>query len=233
MRTGTRVKWLPMMAAVLFAQALPPLAGDTRAGIVDLCQSTVSYSGGKLFACPSLLGSSPNGGGPVGDFGDAGVTLTVTVRDAIGFPIAAIPATDFWVIGCHDSLVLCGGSGSLDADGPTDASGKTTISGQLRAGGCDTKLMVVVQGVILADPSDCFVPLCIDIGVVTPDSDGDLDVDLGDFYNFSAAYPSFDGNGNPVKGYLGVGECFDYDFNGKVDLGDLYHYSVHHFHACN
>jgi len=222
-----------ILAAALSMQMMPVGVDTANSGIVNACSSSASSGGGKIFSCPSALGTSPNGGGLIGVLSDAGISIAVTVKDNNDVAIAGVPAADFWVIGCHDSLMLCGGSGGVNADSASNASGNTTISGQMLAGGCDTKVQVVVQGVVIADPNNWANPLCLDVYVVTPDSDGDLDADLGDFNNFAISYPSYDAFLNPIKGYLGVGECFDYNFDSKVDLGDFNTYGQHHFHTCN
>jgi hypothetical protein len=216
-----------ILAAALSMQMMPAGVDTASSGIVNPCSSTASTGGGEIFSCPSALGNSPNGGGLIGILSDAGISIAVAVRDDNGIAVAGIPAADFWLIGCADSMDLCGGSGGVNADSASNADGLTTISGQLLAGGCVTQVQVVVQGVTIADPNNWANPLCLDISVVTPDSNNDLAVNLGDFGNFAIAYPSIS------KGYVGVGECFDYDFDSDVDLGDFNTYSQHHFHTCN
>ena len=102
---------------------LPGPEATAHGRIVDLCLSTVSASEGCVFVCPAGDGQT---------LADRGAVIDVTILDDYGEPIVGIPASDFWVIGCEDNLVLCGGSASINADGPTDGSGHTTISGTIR-----------------------------------------------------------------------------------------------------
>ena len=132
-----------LAAALLCWQIMPAAVDSANSGIVDPCSTTATTAGGCLIICPQGDGTS---------LGGAGATISVTVKDATGAPVPGIPAADFWLIGCNDALTLCGGSGSSNADAATDGAGQTTISGGLAAGGCDTGLSHVVQGVVIAEP---------------------------------------------------------------------------------
>jgi hypothetical protein len=149
-----------------------------------------------------------------------GVVISVTVKDNAGLPVPGILATDFWVIGWGDTLNLCGGGGSANADSASNSSGQTTMSGAIAAGGCDSGLQVVVQGVVLADPTDWSIPLCLPIIVHSPDISGDLLVDIVDFVLFTAA---FTGTYNP---------CADYDCNALIDIVDFVLFTAHFNHLC-
>jgi hypothetical protein len=146
----------------------------------------------------------------------------MTVRDCIGLPVAGVPATDIWLIGCNDLLVLCGGSGAINASGPTDANGQTTITDTFAAGGCDSGVRVVVQGRLLVHPG-CDEP-CLPIQVRSADVNGNLAVNLADFASFGAGYTS------PPKVY---NECIDFASPfGVVTLSDLATFGTHFQHAC-
>jgi hypothetical protein len=148
---------LSLAAALVCWQA----AGiDTvNSGIVDPCKSTVSGAAGIGLVCP--LGD----GDMLSSFGS---TITLTVRDNTNTGIPGIPATDMWLVGCNDGLLLCGGSQGSQADLATNASGVTTFTQEPTAGGCDTGLYAVVQGVVIQQAGSC-QPLCLAIQMRSPD----------------------------------------------------------------
>jgi len=184
-----------------------PSVAQACAGIPNLEHSTVSTQGGVLLACPS-------GDGP--RLEDIGGTVSITVRSMCPgwpgpLPIAGIPATDIWL--WSDGLVLCGGSSSSNADGPTDSEGQTTISGPVASGGYAGTIHVVVMGILLGE-----LPT---LTIVSPDIDGDLQVDLVDLAAFAVAYTgAFDPRA-------------DMDGNGLLDLRDLSLFAAHWQHVCD
>jgi hypothetical protein len=111
--------------------------------------------------------------------------------------------------------VLCAGSGSINADANTDATGFTTISAAWAAGGYDTGVKVVCQGVLLNET--------LTITAVSPDINADLSVNLIDFSAFAIAYQS------PPKPY--TANC-DFDCSGTVNLIDFSLFAQHYNHAC-
>ena len=127
MRTvKTVISVVAVTAALCLAASLT--RSDTPAGspigIPDPCYSSVSSGSGTALACPSGDGET---------LGDKGLQISVNVRDGVGTPVSGIPAFDFWVIGCDNNLLLCGGAASSSADHATDANGQTTISGTIAA----------------------------------------------------------------------------------------------------
>lgn len=206
---------------VLSLDTSPPRVAGAPEGCMDFCSMTVDINPGTYcwVVCPEGDGPPLNALSP--SYGDA--TLLVTVKDLIGDPIPGIPASDFWVWGCSGELFLCGGSGSIDATGPTDANGQTTIEGALAGGGCEeVGLAVVVQGVIIMDP-DCLAPLCLDIKVRSPDGDADGDVDLVDFSQFGDAWV-------PLGGVYDA--CMDFDCNGVINIIDYTVFGNHWQDVC-
>jgi hypothetical protein len=105
--------------------------------------------------------------------GGGNAQISLTVRDNTNTGIAGIPATDMWLVGCAGGLLLCGGSSGSNADAATNASGSTTFSNEPVAGGCDTGLWVVVQGVVISagTPPNC-VNVCLPIAARSPDYKG-------------------------------------------------------------
>jgi len=199
-----------------------------NSGVVHPCNSTAAAAAGNNFACPQSDGDALSAGGN---------TITVTVHDNTNAPVVGIPATDFWVIGCNNLLVLCGGAGSSGATAASDALGMTTIAGDIAAGGCDTGVKVVVQSIILGGGA-CAV-LCLAIVVRSADLLGpaagppDLKVDVLDFAKFGSLYP-FPGGGH----IYGPGACQNsamIDFvapYGTVNVQDFAKFGAHYNHKC-
>jgi hypothetical protein len=134
-----------------------------NSGIVDACKSTVTANAGVVIVCPAGDGTpltAPASGG--------NCQVLLTVRDNTNTGIDGIPATDCWLIGCNDGLLLCGGSSGSSADAATAGGGATTFSNEPVAGGCDTGLYTVVQGVVIQTAGAC-TPTCLPIAARSPD----------------------------------------------------------------
>jgi hypothetical protein len=206
---------------------------SANSGIVHPCLSTVTSNNGVVLVCP--LG---DGDGLNAAVGAVNATITLTVKDNTNTGIAGIPATDMWLVGCNDGLFLCGGSQGSNADNATDATGMTTFTNEPVAGGCDTGLYAVVQGIVIQNPGSC-TPKCLGIAVRSPDykSSGapgppgcagdircpDSRVTLADYNWFSTHFPT---SGNPGAPYFA---CADYAAPlGTVTLADYSKFSVHY-----
>jgi hypothetical protein len=196
-------------------------ASSVSSGIVDPCKSSAATAGGCWMICP---------GGDGVTLASAGSTILVIIRDNVNTPIPGILFSDFWVIGCQDEIVLCGGSGSMGADSATGSLGQTTISGTLDGSGCAippaSGVSVVCQGVVIANPANCTQDLCLPIRVVSPDCAPpvrDLIVDVVDFSAFGAKFPT------PTKPY---DQCKDFNCDGAVDLVDFARFGQHWLHKC-
>jgi hypothetical protein len=134
-----------------------------NSGIVDACKSTVTANAGVVLVCP--LGD----GDPLtAAVGGVNAQITLTVRDNTNAGIPGIPATDMWLVGCNDGLLLCGGSQGSNADLATNGTGVTTFSNEPISGGCDTGLYAVVQGVVIQTAGSC-LPTCLVIASRSPD----------------------------------------------------------------
>jgi hypothetical protein len=222
---------LSLAAALVCLQ----LAGikTANSGIVDACKSSVTANAGVVLVCP--LGDGDPLTAPVGG-GSSQITLTV--RDNANVGIAGIPATDMWLVGCNDGLLLCGGSSGSNADAVTSATGVTTFSNEPIAGGCDTGMYAVVQGVVIQDSGTC-APKCLAIAARSPDykSSGapgpapcagdlrcpDSKVTNADFSWFVTHYPT---TGNPGATYF---SCADYaaPLGSPIGLADFSKFTVH------
>lgn len=206
---------------------------SANSGIVDPCKSTISANAGIVLVCP--LGDGDLLTAPVGG-GNSQISLTVRDSGNVGIP--GIPATDMWLIGCNDGLLLCGGSSGSSADLATNASGSTTFSNEPVSGGCDTGLFVIVQGVAIQSPGSC-VAQCLAIQARSPDykSAGapgpapcggdtrcpDSRVSNADFSWFVTHYPTAS---NPGATYF---SCADYAApqGSPIGLADFSKFTVH------
>jgi hypothetical protein len=219
------------LAAALVCWQVAGVA-TVNSGIVDACKSDVTAAGGTVLVCP--LGD----GDPLtAALGPVNTMITLTVRDNTNTGIAGIPATDMWLVGCNDGLLLCGGSQGSNADNNTNGSGVSTFNNEPIAGGCDTGLYAVVQGVVIQNPANC-TPKCLTIAARSPDyksagapgpapCGGDLKcpdskVTNADFSWFVTHYPT---GTNPGAPYLA---CADYALTaGAISLADFTKFSVH------
>jgi hypothetical protein len=170
---------------------------------------------------------------PLGDgdrLDDIGAVISIHAFDPADNPIWGIPATDYFVLGCSDGLVLCGGGGSITADSASGVNGNTTMSGTLAASGCELiGLFVVIQGFIVEEgtPPNC-QPKCLEFRVVTPDISGEggvIDgyVELIDFGQFGLVYDK------PAL----YDPCFDYNCDTEVELWDFRDFGLHWRDACH
>jgi hypothetical protein len=215
---------------------------EKAASQFDPCRFAVVANPGVVTVCPKGDGdplTAAIGGG------NSQITLTITTNG--GVPVPGIPAEDMWLVGCSNGLLLCGLSSGSNADDPTNAQGQTTFSNEPAAGGCDTGLYVVVQGIIAQDPNDACHPLCVPIATRSPDykSAGapgpppcaadircpDSRVTNADFSWFVTHYPTA---ANPGAPYFA---CADFAAPlGAIGLADFSKFSIHFFaqvgHKC-
>lgn len=147
------------------------------AGVPDLQQSTAvrAYGGVETLSVYSL----PNGGGrpftqaflPGGLNADA--TVTLTLRDGLGVPIAGFPFQDMWLESADNGLVSCGGNATANQN--TDENGVTFWTNPLFAGGQSTALtLVMVSGSPLTSNNG------LQISFNSADINGDGIVNLSD-----------------------------------------------------
>lgn len=197
---------------ILLAPVVGWLSVPAYSCILDVCLSTATVDGSHvLLVCPQGDGDR---------LGDVGATITIAVYDAVGTPVTGIPGQDYWLIGWNNTLILCGGSMSSNADAPSDANGVVTMSGPIAAGGSDEALRAVAQGFIIADES-CLGDKYLAVRVASPDINGDLIVDIIDFSLFGAAWPP-----HPYD------ERMDYNGDGVIGLIDFSLFGMHFLHSC-
>jgi hypothetical protein len=220
MKTETTLIFVVIVAVLVGAQAPPDAQERAPSSLVDPCRSTARVEG----VLPATWLACPRGDGQ--GLVERSVSIRIAVYDPSGWPVAGVPASDFWLIDCDpvNDIVLCGGSASCDADSATNAQGMTSFStSALAAGGCADGLSVVVQGYVIEDSlTTCTTAQCLPLNVRSPDIDGDLSVGLADLVLLNAAYYP-----NPYD------PCADLDGDGYVDLRDLSYFALHWQHRCD
>ena len=198
-RTTITILLLAIAGSVL---SLPAANLADPCGVPDL---NLSYAE-TAAPGPVSICSRPDGNGqPLsacylqgGEVTDA--TITVHLLDGNGMPIAMFPREDIWLDDYFGDLDICGGR--FIADDPTDPDGVTTFSQALPAGGVGYGARVIVFGSQLNHP-----PLPIDFN--SPDSDGDLDVDLTDRVQFMSDW------------VLDYHYRSDFYWDGVIDISDI------------
>ncbi|MDD3642287.1 MAG: hypothetical protein PHQ19_02340 [Candidatus Krumholzibacteria bacterium] len=204
-----------------------PFAAGSVAGEIDECWSELSVSceGMRISICPrrdfEYIGE---GCGGTDDY------IEIWVRDAGGYGVAGIPETDYCLFACdaNEELSIC--YFFITADSVTSAMeafrGRTTFSrSRIAGGGCALNgVCMAVQGKVVLD-EECIHPICLDIEIVSPDINGDLDVDLSDLSFFGEAY-------NTQEGEPGYSACCDYNDDGVCDLSDFAFFGQHYTHQC-
>ncbi len=168
---------LLLMVALAFS---PAMAGVDGGPDPENSTVTMAWDG------PVMLRVHPDGSGPA--FTEAysmtnqrvDATITLTLRDYGGFPIANFPAEDIWLQSGEAGLQPCGGRSGAQPDRDTDANGQTVWVAPPRAGGWTSGLIqVYVNGMALATTAG------LDIRFNSPDIDGDGRVNLTDGGMFS------------------------------------------------
>ena len=131
-------------------------------------------------------------------------TITLTLLDAMGVPIANYPAEDIWLATTQGGLASCPGGSIADAD--TDANGATQWQEPLLAGGYTDPVselaLVFVSGSALTQQP-------LDIYFNSPDLSGDGFVNLTDIAMITQA----------IFGAYSYGADFYWD--GVINLSDV------------
>lgn len=181
-------------------------AAMATAGVPDLNLSTAT----RAYAGPetAVMFNIPNGGGAA--FTDAAIiggsvdaTITLTLVDGAGVPIANFPFEDAWIESADGGMVAC--TGGATADFNTNASGVTTWVTPLQAGGASQALTVVmISGAALTSSAG------LAISHNSSDLNGDGNVNLTDVPLFANDF------------YAGV-YAFrsDFSYDGTVNLSDV------------
>jgi len=181
-------------------------ASFATAGVPDLNLSTA----GRAYLGPetAVMFNVPNGGGSafsaasiIGGTVDA--TVTLTLLDGAGAPIANFPFEDSWLVSADAGMVPCIGGTTSDAN--TDAAGVTQWVTPLAAGGSSQALTVVmIAGAALTSGAG------VAISHNSPDLNGDGSVNLSDLAGFASDFYT---NTTAFR--------TDFAFAGAVNLSDL------------
>jgi len=194
----------------VFSIALVIAAASAMAGVPDLQLSTASTAAG-VGVTPTMY-NLPNGLGMIfanarSTGGVVNATITLTVLDGGGVPVANFSANDMWlekeVVASTGNFAAC--TGGTTADLNTNASGVTTWAAPLRAGGWSTsKTLVVINGAALTSNT----------GLVlrhnSADINGDGNANLSDIPLFAI---DFAAGANAFR--------LDLQFDGFVNLSDI------------
>ncbi|MBK6734777.1 MAG: hypothetical protein IPG61_11965 [bacterium] len=179
------------------------------AGVPDLQLSTASTAAGVgvtpvMYNLPNGLGTTFANARSTG--GVVNATITLTVLDGGGVPVANFSANDMWlekeIVASTGNFLAC--TGGTTADLNTNASGVTTWAAPLRAGGWSTsKTLVVINGAALTSNT----------GLVlqhnSADINGDGNANLSDIPLFVADF------------YGAYSFRSDLLFDGIVNLSDI------------
>jgi hypothetical protein len=138
-------------------------------------------------------------------------TITLYLRTFLDEPIIGYPAADLWLEGATGSITTCFWGTIADAD--TDINGETTFSQALFAGGNSLGVDVFVSGMPLMHPP-------LDIIMVSPDIDGNGNVNLSDVIFFTPYY------------YGDYSSHVDFHWDGVLNLSDVIVLAAHIAHDC-
>lgn len=198
------------LLSLALAGSMILMSGLAVAGVPSETLSSASGAAGCISITPAGTGAT---------LASKGLTVSVTVVDGNGDPIAGYGFSEVWLDddGTGD-IALCQG-GSV-ADFNTNASGNTTISGAIAGGGnTQSGMNVYLAGVKLAGPA-------IALDVNSPDINGDLVVNLQDVSAFSA---DFNSDPNPANRPFRS----DFSCDGNVDLVDVGRFAAANGQSCN
>ncbi len=167
----------------------------------------------SILVCPAGDGYAiANAMGFGGDPVDA--TLTVTLLDYQGIPVAFFPADRIWIEVA--GLVFCEDGNIADHD--SDFNGQTDFSFPLKGGGCaeDAETWGILDGQPVGGSPN---PL-LNLNYNSPDMNGDLVVNLTDIVLFADYFSG-------TYGY-----CADFYWDGVINLSDLVVITPHLGHSC-
>ena len=186
-------------ACLVFALVLATVPALANIPNPEICilDNAAGSDGAVVFALPSGAGNALSdarlGGAPI----DA--TLTLTVVNSLGDPIANYPAEDMWLVSTGGGFAPCG---MAHPDGPTDVNGQTAWVASPFAGG--NSRGEDAQAYIAGDP----VPNTATVHFLSADLNGDLTVGLSDIAVFTQAIGTYNADA-------------DFNDDGVVNLSDI------------
>ncbi len=178
-------------------------AGVASAGVPDPITSTVEREGQNA---PGVCDPDTAVICPASDIGQ--IEVIVTVRDAYGTPQPGKNVTCS-VVPVEDVCGWC--VGETPQNGVTDVYGQAFFYFTDGGGCCTVRFGAVCEGVP-------FVPSPT-IKIISPDRNGDCQVNLNDFILFAISYLTQD-------------PCFDFNCDGTVALPDFIIFASHYLHGC-
>ena len=144
------------------------------------------------------------------------IEIRIFVRDCLGFPLIGIPPQQIFLF--SPDLCIC--PGGADADAATDINGMATFTGTLKAGGCTTRIDVMLDGLFMGTLMDASGRT---VKINSTDQAHNLAspcyTDAQDLAGFASVF------GNPATGVDTAGNpniCYDYNEQGaSIDASDL------------
>jgi hypothetical protein len=187
-------------ACLVFALALIAVPALANIPFPDLCvlNNAAGSDGATVYVTPSGSGAAFTAGRLAGGV-EVDATLTLTVVNSEGDPIADYPASDIWLVTTAGGLATCG---LAHPGAATDANGQTQWVDPLFGGG--SSLGEDAQAIIGNQP----VPDTAAVQFVSADISGDLTVNLSDITVFTQGIASY----NPVA---------DFNNDQVVNLSDV------------
>ena len=170
-------------ACLVFALALAAVPALANIPFPDLCilDNAAGSDGATVYCVPSGIGAAFTDGRLAGGVA-TNATLTLTVVNSEGGPIADYPAADLWLVTTGGGLVTCS---PANPGANTDAGGQATWVDPLFAGG--NSLTEMSQAMI----GGLSVPNTADVKYVSCDINGDLAVNLSDITVFTQALNAY------------------------------------------
>jgi len=190
-----------------------------------LADTGIPWVGGIIhdLTAPTTILVYPDGSGPpLSEARSAGHTVDATIRaqlvDLYGYPIFLFPREDIWLqfdvtegtaTGCFNNSYYPGGI--FMADDHSDADGWIHFTQPLRGGGwSEVSVTLYLNGSPAMDPGQIVYPP-LSLGMVSPDINGDLSVNLADIALFVQDLHDPDS----------VHPRSDFNNDGSIDLSDI------------
>ena len=169
----------------------------------------------SVMICPACDGNAFSAAFTFGG-GTMDATIEVYIRNNAGQPLDGIAAENIWLD--DPGLNFCAGGNIADFDtGDNGVAGYTEFALAPCGGGCSDNLTLggyLAPGTPFNENSLPF------LRVNSPDTNGDLVVDLIDLSAFAAAY------------FAPATYCFDFFWDGEMGLQDLALFAQHYTHLC-
>ncbi len=168
----------------------------------------------SVMICPACDGMAFSVAKTFGDvFVPMDATIEVYIRNNAGQALEGIAAENIWLE--ESGINFCPDGNIADSD--TDATGYTEFAMPPCGGGCSDNLTL---GGYLAPGTPFNENPLPHIMFNSPDTNGDLVVNLIDLSVFAEAY------------FLPATYCFDFYWDDVMDLRDLSIFAEHYTHAC-